>query len=182
MFVLNRARALECLSRYRLTAPNWKFADYWLSCWTEDGKPRHVDKEPFIVHDVMDNTLTTRVRPDVSAIGVAAGSRIRHLFGADSSGRDWLAALPEELRVVHLDCVSRVARGAVACDHRHVVAQTGEMYYLQSLILPFGEFDQDGSRTVITHVDTTPLGSTGRIKSRDELFQVPQEHRITKLI
>ncbi len=179
MVTIHKAR--ELFGSFQLSAPNWRFADYWLSCWAKDGTPQHSDMHRFTVADVMDNTVTTRVIPGVSAICVATGRRITRLLGTDLSGKDWLAFLPDELRAVRLDRISRAARGAVACNRRRVVTEQGQMHFLQELILPFGEFEQDGSIAVITHIDTMPLGPAGRIKMTEGPIDVPEDHRIAML-
>jgi hypothetical protein len=98
------------------------------------------------------------LHPDGRLICISCGEYIRRSTGMDLTGKDWVAlALPEQ-RAGRLAAFRNVAAGAVAHSLRYGEHASGEVHYIEEILLPFAE-RPDGIVPVMAHLGWRPAES-----------------------
>jgi hypothetical protein len=122
-----------------------------------------------------------KLYPDDRLICISCGDHIRRLAGMDLVGKDWVAlALPEQ-RSGRLNAYRNVADGAVAHSLRYGEHASGEVHYIQEILLPFAE-TSDGIVPVIAHLGWRPAetGSPDAAEFRNNRA-IPDEFQLISL-
>jgi len=150
------------LDALALTPANRQFVDYWLSRHGDDGRMRESNLPVDAIVRARRWMVTGEVKPGRSAVVTGMGPDVANLLAYDLRGFDLIEALPPHLRPVRLERTAQVARGAVAHNRQKLVTPSGEEFFFEELIVPFGPLSYEGRRPCVTHVDFSPLAKYAR--------------------
>jgi hypothetical protein len=153
--VLSHAAATLRLHDVLLGRSNRRIVDCWLAQWRSDALPEWTTFSIEPVQELKPGIVVFKLYPDGRLICISCGEHIRRLAGLDLTGKDWVAlALPEQ-RAGRLAAYRNVAGGAVAHSLRYGEHASGEVHYIQEILLPFAE-TAEGVVPVMAHLGWRP--------------------------
>ena len=176
---VDRALAVAALARLDLEPHNRALAELWLSLWSGDGLPPRSAISPSRLKPYLSGLILFDVVPDTSVTIRLAGTRYRHVLGAELTGKDWLALSPPDYRPKRLAIFSAVARGTMVVAHRRVQMTMGEDYISQEILLPFAAVP-GATPAVLAHVNFQPMQFL-EIKSLAQVTADPMDFEMIAL-
>lgn len=168
------------LLRLRLSPPNLRMVDYWLSLSRDGALPQRDAFDPAAASDFLRGCGLFDVKPGESVHCRIAGMVLKLVFGSNVAGQDWLAITPARHRRQRMIRYSAVAQGAVGVGRRVAVGKKGNTVSIEEVMLPFADVAEDGTRQVLVHTDWRPEGeewfgvdATYAVTLADEFHLVP---------
>jgi hypothetical protein len=144
---------------------NRRLADYWLSLWRGDALPEWEHFRMSEVGDLEAGISVFELHPEGVLLCTVCGEAVARSLGMNLTGKDWLAYTAPEQRPARLNGFSTVAAGQVLHAVRYAHHRSGELHYVEELLLPFAE-RTGGARPILSHIGWRP---TSRQDSEPEI-------------
>ncbi|HEX2591221.1 MAG TPA: PAS domain-containing protein [Rhizomicrobium sp.] len=177
--MFDRHGADETIESLGLEGTNLMLARYWLSLWNGDSLPARSALSPARIKEHLPSIIMFNVVPNESVIVRLAGTRYRHILGAELTGKDWIAAASERHRPARLGLFTTVVQGAILLSHRLLSMSVGEDTICEEIVLPFTP-EANGVVPVLAHVNL-PARDFLKIKSMAQAIADPIDFRIVPL-
>lgn len=161
----DKAAAAQALGAYSFSPDSQRFLRYWLSLWTDDGAPKAT--QPLDGDGVLRNCVDFSVGADIRVTRV--GEAIAAGLGRNFENADFMLMARADNRDVRLERFTRTAAGTIFRYRRRAVRLDGRAVLLEEIAAPLDSPSLEARRTV-THVDTSPLRPSGRVRPTPELL------------
>ena len=155
---MNQDVLLSKLKKLRVSPPNLKMVDYWLSLSPDGTVPRREAFDPTAASELLRGCALFDVKPGKSVHCRIAGMVLKLAFGSDIAGKDWLEITPPRHRRQRMIRYSAVAQGAIGVGRRIVIGDDRDPETIEEVMLPFADVCPDGTRPVLVHTDWVPEG------------------------
>jgi hypothetical protein len=158
---------------------NRRLADYWLSLWRGDALPDWSAFRMSAVSELEPGISVFELHPENVLLCIVCGAAVARSIGMDITGKDWLALSAPDQRASRLNGFTAIARGQAGQAIRYAQHRSGEVHYVEELLLPFAA-GSGGAIPVLSHIawrPSDPFASEAEIRNSrmvpDEVVLVP---------